>query len=72
MNIDSFKTTFDNISLKFENSHKLNVNVKDNLELNFVIDKLRKDGINIKTISIQKHSLEELFLSLIADERGAE
>jgi len=66
------QTTFDNISIKLETAHKLNVNVKDNLELNFVIDKLRKDGVNIKTISIQKHSLEELFLSLIADERGGE
>ncbi len=66
------QTTFDNIRLKLETSHKLNVNVKDNMELNFVIDKLRKDGVNIKTITIQKHSLEELFLSLIADERGSE
>lgn len=64
------QTTFDNISIKLETAHKLNVNVKDNMELNFVIDKLRKDGVNIKTITIQKNSLEELFLSLIADERG--
>ncbi len=71
-NIDAnlLKTTFDNISITLEASNKLNVNVKDNLELNFVIDKLRKDGVNIKTITIQKNSLEELFLSLIADERG--
>ena len=66
------ETAFDNVSIKFENARKLSVNVKDNLELNFVIDKLRKDGVNIKTITIQKHSLEELFLSLITDERGAE
>jgi hypothetical protein len=44
--------------------------VKDNIELNFVIDSLRKKRINIKTISIQKNSLEELFVSLITDERG--
>ncbi len=72
INSDLLQTTFDNISIKYENAHKLIVNVKDNLELNFVIDKLRKDGVNIKTITIQKHSLEELFLSLITDERGVE
>lgn len=64
-------TSFDNINIKLETQNRLNVNVKDNLELNFVIDKLRKDGVNIKTISLQKHSLEELFVSLINDERGA-
>jgi ABC-2 type transport system ATP-binding protein len=61
---------FDNINIKLESSTKLSVNVKDNIELNFVIDNLRKKGINIKTISIQKNSLEELFVSLITDERG--
>lgn len=69
---ETIETSFDNISIKFNNAHKLTVNVKDNLELNFVIDKLRRDGINIKSITIQKQSLEELFLSLITDERGAE
>ncbi len=63
-------TSFKNINIKLESSTKLSVNVKDNLELNFVIDGLRKHGINIKTISIQKNSLEELFVSLITDERG--
>ncbi|MDA3862180.1 MAG: ABC transporter ATP-binding protein [Melioribacteraceae bacterium] len=66
----SAEASFDNISIKLESSKKLSVNVKDNLELNFVIDSLRKNGINIKTISIQKNSLEELFVSLITDERG--
>ena len=61
---------FENINIKLESSTKLSVNVKDNLELNFVIDNLRKKGINIKSISIQKNSLEELFVSLITDERG--
>ena len=61
---------FDNITVELEKANRLNVNVKDNMELNFVIDKLRKEGIYIKTISIQKQSLEELFLSLISDERG--
>jgi len=63
-------SSFENINIKLESSTKLSVNVKDNLELNFVIDNLRKKGINIKTISIQKNSLEELFVSLITDERG--
>lgn len=62
--------SFENINIKFESSTKLSINVKDNLELNFVIDSLRKNGINIKTISIQKNTLEELFVSLITDERG--
>lgn len=66
------QTTFENVLLKLETQNKIIINVKDNLELNFVIDKLRKDGVNIKTISIQKHSLEELFMSLINDERGVE
>jgi ABC-2 type transport system ATP-binding protein len=66
------QTTFENVSIKLETQNKLIINVKDNLELNFVIDKLRKDGVNIKTISIQKHSLEELFMTLINDERGVE
>ena len=63
-------TSFENITVKLESSTKLSVNVKDNLELNIVIDSLRKNGTNIKTISIQKNSLEELFVSLITDERG--
>ena len=63
-------TSFENITVKLESSTKLSVNVKDNLELNIVIDSLRKNGLNIKTISIQKNSLEELFVSLITDERG--
>ncbi len=63
-------TSFENINVKLESSTKLSVNVKDNLELNIVIDSLRKNGTNIKTISIQKNSLEELFVSLITDERG--
>ncbi|MCF6270901.1 MAG: ABC transporter ATP-binding protein [Melioribacteraceae bacterium] len=70
MNTPSANTSFKNINVKLESSTKLSVNVKDNLELNFVIDNLRKNGINIKTISIQKNSLEELFVSLITDERG--
>lgn len=63
-------TSFENITVKLESSTKLSVNVKDNIELNIVIDSLRKNGTNIKTISIQKNSLEELFVSLITDERG--
>jgi len=63
-------SSFDNININIESSTKLSVNVKDNIELNIVIDALRKRGINIKTISIQKNSLEELFVSLITDERG--
>jgi len=66
--------SFNNISIKLDSTNKLNVNVnvKDNLELNFVIDKIRKAGVNIKTIALQKHSLEELFMSLINDERRGE
>lgn len=63
-------TSLENITVNLESSTKLSVNVKDNLELNIVIDSLRKNGLNIKTISIQKNSLEELFVSLITDERG--
>jgi ABC-2 type transport system ATP-binding protein len=66
----SADTLLENVKIKMESSTKLSVNVKDNIELNFVIDSLRKKRINIKTISIQKNSLEELFVSLITDERG--
>jgi len=49
--------------------NKLVVNVKDNDELNFVIDYLRKNSINIKSVNMQKNSLEELFVSLIQNSR---
>jgi len=62
--------SFENIDIKLESSTKLKVQVKDNIELNFVLDSLRENGINIKTVSEQKNSLEELFVSLITDERG--
>ena len=61
---------FSTISISQINENKLSVNVKDNNELNFVIDFLRKKQINIKSVKIQKNSLEELFVSLISDSRG--
>ena len=61
---------FSTISISQINENKLSVNVKDNNELNFVIDFLRKKQINIKSVKIQKNSLEELFVSLITDSRG--
>ncbi|NOX65160.1 MAG: ABC transporter ATP-binding protein [Chlorobi bacterium] len=60
---------FSSISISQE-ANKLIVNVKDNDELNFVIDYLRKNKINIKSVNMQKNSLEELFVSLIKDSRG--
>lgn len=62
---------FSSISISQTNENKLAVNVKDNNELNFVIDFLRKNNINIKSVNIQKNSLEELFVSLITDSRGS-
>ena len=59
------------ISISQINENKLSVNVKDNDELNFVIDFLRKNNINIKSVNMQKNSLEELFVSLINDSRGS-
>ena len=59
------------ISISQINENKLSVNVKDNDELNFVIDFLRKNSINIKSVNMQKNSLEELFVSLITDSRGS-
>jgi len=59
------------ISISQMNENKLSVNVKDNDELNFVIDFLRKNQINIKSVNMQKNSLEELFVSLITDSRGS-
>ncbi len=52
-----------------QTENKLIVNVKDNDELNFVIDYLRKNSINIKSVNMQKNSLEELFVSLIKNSR---
>lgn len=60
---------FSSISIS-QKANKLVVNVKDNDELNFVIDYLRKNKINIKSVNMQKNSLEELFVSLIKDSRG--
>ena len=62
---------FSSISISQINENKLSVNVKDNDELNFVIDFLRKNNINIKSVNMQKNSLEELFVSLINDSRGS-
>jgi len=59
------------ISISQINENKLSVNVKDNDELNFVIDFLRKNKMNIKSVNMQKNSLEELFVSLITDSRGS-
>ncbi len=47
----------------------LTLNVKDNFELNMVIDHLRKNKINIRSVSVQKNSLEDLFVNLIKDSR---
>ncbi len=62
---------FSSISISQISENKLSVNVKDNNELNFVIDFLRKNQINIKSVNMQKNSLEELFVSLITDSRGS-
>lgn len=62
---------FSSISISQINENKISVNVKDNNELNFVIDFLRKNSINIKSVNMQKNSLEELFVSLITDSRGS-
>ena len=62
---------FSSISISQINENKLSVNVKDNDELNFVIDFLRKNKMNIKSVNMQKNSLEELFVSLITDSRGS-
>ncbi|MEN8193416.1 MAG: ABC transporter ATP-binding protein [Bacteroidota bacterium] len=63
---------FSSYKITQENDHKLSINVGDDDELNFVIDQLRKHRVNIKTINVQKNSLEELFVSLIKDSRGKE
>lgn len=60
---------FSGISISQLNANKLSVNVKNNDELNFVIDYLRKNNVNIKSVKMQKNSLEELFVSLITDSR---
>ena len=62
---------FSSINISQINENKLSVNVKDNDELNFVIDFLRKNKMNIKSVNMQKNSLEELFVSLITDSRGS-
>lgn len=60
---------FSTIKITQAADNKLVVNVKDNDELNFVIDYLRKNEINIKSVNMQKNTLEELFVSLIKDSR---
>lgn len=62
-------TEFSTIKIS-QKDNKLVVNVKDNNELNFVIDYLRKNKINIKSVNMQKNTLEELFVSLIKNSRG--
>jgi len=62
---------FSEINVSQINDKKLLVNVKNNDELNFVIDYLRKNNVNIKSVNMQKNSLEELFVSLITDSRGS-
>ena len=68
----SLPASFDNVGFKMETSTKLTINVKDSLELNLVIDHLRKNGVIIKNVSQKKESLEELFLSLVADKTEEE
>ena len=61
---------FSSMNISQIQENKLRVHVKNNNELNFVIDYLRKNSINLKSVNMQKNSLEELFVSLITDSRG--
>jgi ABC-2 type transport system ATP-binding protein len=72
VNTGLLPSSFDNISIKVESPVKIIVNVKDSLELNFVIDHFRKNGVIIKNVSQKKETLEELFLSLVANTEGGE
>ena len=49
---------------------KLSVNVKENKDLNELIDELRKSRINIRSVVMEKNSLEDLFISLINESDG--
>jgi len=49
---------------------KLSVNFKENEELNELIDVLRKSRINIRSVVVEKNSLEDLFISLITESNG--
>ena len=57
-----------NITKSEEN--KLSVNVKENKDLNELIDELRKSRINIRSVVMEKNSLEDLFISLINESDG--
>ncbi|MCK5087091.1 MAG: DUF4162 domain-containing protein, partial [Melioribacteraceae bacterium] len=57
-----------NITNSEEN--KLSVNIKENKDLNELIDELRKSRINIRSVVLEKNSLEDLFISLINESDG--
>ena len=46
------------------------VNVDDVRTMNLLVDNLRKDGIVIREIVLQKTSLEDMFIDLIKEAEG--
>lgn len=65
--IDISKFISQNILITENSDSSLSVKV-DNVEsLNMLIDKLRKNGIFIQEIELQKSTLEEMFISLISE-----
>ncbi len=55
---------------KIDRDH-FEVNIKDNLELNFLIDKLRSNEITIVEVKKIKNSLEDMFVTLIKENEEA-
>jgi ABC-2 type transport system ATP-binding protein len=65
--IEPNKYALQNVLITKNSDNSLSVNVDDVKSLNMLIDNLRKDGILIKEIELQKSTLEEMFISLIND-----
>ena len=67
-NFNASKYLQDNIHISSTGKGEFSVKVDDIRTLNIFIDNLRKDGVLIKEIKVQKSSLEEMFISLIGRE----
>jgi ABC-2 type transport system ATP-binding protein len=63
--IDTNKFINQNITIIKNSDDSLSVKVDDVRSLNMLVDSLRKDGILIQEIELQKSTLEEMFISLI-------
>jgi ABC-2 type transport system ATP-binding protein len=63
--IDTNKFINQNITIIKNSDGSLSVKVDDVRSLNMLVDSLRKDGILIQEIELQKSTLEEMFISLI-------